>query len=290
MEKRGVFSVTGAYLLWGVLLIFWRALQEVPTIELICHRMAWSFVFVALLLSWKGNWTWLRQARENPKTLITFLCTASLLTFNWFTFVWAVNAGHIVDASLGYFINPLFSVLLGVVFLKERLRRWQWMALAVAAGGVVFLTLAYGAFPWIAFALAISFGFYGLLRKTADLGALEGLSFETALMFLPAAAYLGFIEFTGAGSFWHAGTGTTFLLSLTGVVTAVPLFLFAYGARRVTLSTVGVLQYVAPTMQFLLGVMIYGEDLSTTRVIGFSVIWAAVLVYSGEGILEARRR
>jgi chloramphenicol-sensitive protein RarD len=213
-----------------------------------------------------------------------------MLAFNWFTYVWAVNAGRIVDASLGYFINPLFSVLLGVLFLRERLRLWQWVAIGIATGGVIFLTLGYGAFPWIAFALAISFGFYGLLRKTAALGALEGLWLETAIMFLPTLAYLVYVELMGTAFFGHAGAVTNTLLAFTGVVTALPLIWFAYGARRVTLATVGILQYIAPTLQFLLGVLVYGEDFTDTRVIGFSVIWTALLIYSFEGIVAGRKR
>ncbi len=290
MDKRGVLSVTGAYLLWGFLPIFWKSVQVVPAFELLCHRIAWSFVFVVLLLIGRKEWEWLRQARKNPKVLITFLVTAGLLAFNWFTFVWAINAGHIVDASLGYFINPLFSVLLGLLFLKERLRPWQWVAITIAAGGVIFLTLGYGAFPWIAFALAISFGFYGLLRKTAALGSLEGLALETTILFLPALAYLVYVELVGTGSFGHAGATINILLAFTGVVTALPLIWFAYGARRVTLATVGILQYIAPTFQFLLGVLVYGEEFTDTRVIGFSVIWTALLIYSLEGIVQGRKR
>jgi chloramphenicol-sensitive protein RarD len=243
-----------------------------------------------LLLIRGGQWEWLRQARKNPAVMVTFLGTACFLAFNWFTYVWAVNAGHIVDASLGYFINPLFSVLLGVLFLKERLRLWQWVAIGIAASGVIFLTLGYGAFPWIAFALAISFGFYGLLRKTAPLEALEGLSLETAVMFLPTLGYLVYLELTGTASFGHAGAVTNVLLVLTGIISALPLIWFSYGARRVTLATVGILQYIAPTLQFLLGVLVYGEDLTETRVIGFSVIWTALLIYSVEGIIESRKQ
>ena len=290
MNKRRVLFVAGAYLLWGILPIFWKYLQTVPAFELLCHRMAWSFVFVVLLLAGKRDWTWLQQARKNPITLITFLGTASILAFNWFTFVWAINSGHIVDASLGYFINPLFSVLLGMFFLKERLRSWQWVAIGIATGGVIFLTLSYGAFPWIAAALAISFGFYGLLRKTAPLEALEGLLLETTVLFLPALAYLVYIELKGTAFFGHAGATTNILLALTGVVTALPLIWFAYGARGIPLAMVGILQYIAPTLQFLLGVLIYGEDLTETRVIGFSIIWTALLIYFLEGIVVGRKR
>ena len=193
-----------------------------------------------------------------------------------------------VFKSLGYFINPLISVLLGVVFLRERLRAWQWVAVGIAAIGVTYLTLSFGAFPWIALSLALTFGFYGLLRKIASLESIEGLSLETALMFLPAVGYLLYLERTGAGSFGHATALTNTLLALSGVATALPLVLFNYAAKRVTLATVGILQYIAPTGQFLLGVLAYGESFDQTRLIGFSAIWLALLTYSIEGFVNRR--
>ena len=288
--KSGITSAIGAYALWGLLPIYWKAVRAVPSAEVVCHRMVWSFAFIALLLIWKKRWQWLQQVRERPATLITFLGTSCLLALNWFTFIWAVNAGHVVDASLGYFINPLFSVLLGVVFLRERLRPWQWAAIGLAAGGVGFLALNYGAFPWIALTLTVTFGFYGLLRKTAPLGALEGLALEMTILFLPALAYLVYVELTGSASFGHTGAATSVLLAIAGVATAVPLLLFASAARQVTLATVGVLQYVAPTLQFLLGVLAYGEPFTYASLAGFSVIWIALLIYSIEGIVERRKR
>ncbi len=288
--KNGIISAIGAYALWGVLPVYWKSIQAVSALETICHRMIWSFVFVALVLIWKKRWRWLGQVRERPATLITFLVTAGILALNWFIYIWAVNTGHVVDASLGYFVNPLLSVFLGVIFLRERLRLWQWVALGLAAGGVVFLTLGYGAFPWIALTLAVSFGLYGLLRKTAPLGSLEGLMLEMTFLFPPALAYLVYAELTGSASFGHAGITTSALLALTGVATAFPLLLFASAARQVTLATVGVLQYITPTLQFLLGVLVYGEEFTETRVIGFSVIWTALLIYSIEGIVQGRKR
>ena len=290
MKKSGVLSAVGAYALWGLLPIYWKAVQTVPAFEIICHRMAWSFAFVALLLIWKRRWEWLQQVRNRPVTLITFLGTSSILALNWFIYIWAVNAGHIVDTSLGYFINPLLSVLLGVLFLGERLRLWQWISVGIAACGVSYLTLSHGAFPWIALGLATTFGFYGLLRKTAPLGALEGLSLETTFLFLPALAYLLYLERVGTASFGHTVALTNILIALSGVVTALPLILFAYAAKRVTLATVGILQYIAPTGQFLLGVLVYGETFTQPRMVGFSVIWIALLIYSLEGVIERRRR
>jgi chloramphenicol-sensitive protein RarD len=286
----GLLSAIGAYTLWGILPIYWKSIQAVPPLEVVCHRTMWSFVFLLVLLLWRRRWEWLRQATRDRITLITFLVTASLLGLNWFVYIWAVNAGHIVDASLGYFINPLISVLLGMVFLGEQLRPWQWVAIGLAFGGVVFLTLGYGAFPWIALTLATSFGLYGLLRKTAALGATEGLSLEMAILSVPCLAYLITLEISGAASFGHTETMTNILLAFTGVVTALPLLLFAYAARQVTLATVGILQYIAPTLQFLLGVLVYGETFTKTRLVGYGAIWAALLVYSLEGLIQGKRR
>lgn len=289
MKKSGPLSAVGAYALWGLLPIYWKAVQTVPAFEILCQRMVWSFVFVVLLLMWRKRWEWLRQVRKRPVTLITFLGTSSLLALNWFTYIWAVNADHLVDTSLGYFINPLLSVLLGVLFLRERLRMWQWISVGIAACGVTYLTVSYGAFPWIALALATTFGFYGLLRKTAPLDALDGLSLETAFLFLPALAYLLYLERIGTASFGHTTAMVNTLLALSGVATALPLILFTYAAKRVTLATVGILQYIAPTGQFLLGVLLYEETFTQTRVVGFSTIWIALLIYSFEGIIERRR-
>lgn len=285
-----MLSAFSAYALWGFLPIYWKAVQKVPASEILCHRIVWSFVFVVLLLIWKKHWGWLQQARKNPVTLITFLGTSCIMGLNWFIYVWAVNAGHIVDTSLGYFINPLINVLLGVLFLKERLRPWQWIAIGIAASGVTYLTLSYGSFPWIALSLAITFGFYGLLSKTAPLGALAGLSLETTFLFLPALVYLLYLEWMGTASFGHTGTMTSTLLAFAGVVTALPLLWFAYGAKRVTLTTLGFLQYITPTLQLLLGVLVYGEAFTKTQMVGFSAIWMALSIYSLEGIIERRRK
>jgi len=290
MKRTGTLAAVGAYALWGVFPIYWKTIQHVPAFEILCHRMAWSFVFAVAMLTWKRHWEWLHQVKQRPATLLLFLGTASLLALNWFIYIWAVNNGHIVDASLGYFINPLLSVLLGVVFLRERLRAWQWIPVGIAAAAVTYLTVSYGVFPWIALTLAATFGLYGLLRKTAPFEALEGLLLETAYMLAPALAYLLYLEGTGVAAFGHATVTTNVLLALSGVASALPLALFAYGARRIMLATVGILQYIAPTGQFLLGVLVYGEVFEGARVIGFIVIWVALIMYSVEGVVAARRR
>ncbi|MEJ2210667.1 MAG: EamA family transporter RarD [Anaerolineae bacterium] len=288
--KRGVFAAVAAYALWGILPVYWKALQAVPALEILGHRTVWSLVFVLLLLGLRRQWGWLRQARRRPRMLLVFGLTTCLLGANWFTYIWAVNSGHVVDSSLGYFINPLFSVLLGVLFLGERLRPGQAVAIVFALAGVLFLTVAYGAFPWIALTLAGTFGLYGLLRKTAPLGSLEGLGLETALLSVPTLAYLLALESAGSGSFGHAGAATSLLLAGAGVVTAFPLLMFAYAARNVTLATVGILQYIAPTLQFLLGVLVYGEPFNGTRLVGFAAIWAALALYSAEGLFQGHGR
>jgi chloramphenicol-sensitive protein RarD len=286
---KGIIYGTAAFALWGFFPIYWKALHEAQAAEILAHRMAWSLVFVLFLLAWHRRWQWIRLAIRTPRILVTFLATGSILAVNWFVYIWAVNAGYIVETSLGYFINPLVNVLLGFIFLGERLRIGQAGAVAIALGGVLYLTISYGALPWIALTLAFSFGFYGLLRKTAALNALEGLTLETALLFFPAVGYLLFLEWQGTAVFGHAGWRITLLLLFSGVATALPLLLFAMGARRVRLATMGILQYLAPSLQFLIGVYIYGESFSRDRMIGFSLIWIAVLVYSLEAIVLARR-
>lgn len=286
----GIIYAVAAYSLWGLLLVYWKAVQTVPASEILCHRMAWSFLFVLIVLSYRNHWKWLRTALRSPITIITFLGTACFLAVNWYTYIWAVNSGYIVEASLGYFINPLINVVLGVVFLRENLRFWQWTAVGIAASGVVYLTVGYGAFPWIGLTLAFTFGFYGLLRKTAALNSLEGLSLETAMLFVPAVSCLLFLEFRGTGSFGHVEATKSILLAFTGIVTALPLLLFASAARKINLSTLGLLQYIAPTLQFLLGVLVYGESFTRARMIGFLVIWISLFIYSVEGIINKGKK
>jgi chloramphenicol-sensitive protein RarD len=211
-----------------------------------------------------------------------------LLSVNWGTYIWAVNAGFIIETSLGYFINPLVNVLLGVALLKEKLRRGQLAAVIIALAGVLYLTFSYGALPWIALTLAFSFGFYGLLRKTASRGSLEGLSMETGILFLPALGYVIYLQLEGSAAFGGSELQTTLLLSLAGVATAVPLLLFASGARQITLITLGILQYVAPTIQFLLGVFVYHEAFNQEDFVGYGLVWLALLIYSGEAIWRGR--
>ncbi|HVK93648.1 MAG TPA: EamA family transporter RarD [Noviherbaspirillum sp.] len=282
----GIIYAATAYALWGVFPLYFKSLQEIPPVEILLHRMLWSLAFVVIVLAWRRQWAWLRDVLRQPKVLAGFAVSALLLSGNWFLYIWAVNNGHVVESSLGYFINPLFNVLLGSLLLGERLRRLQWAAVALAACGVAWLTWQSGSLPWIALLLAGSFGLYGLLRKTAALGALEGLALETLLLFPLAAAYLIGLTLQGGNSFAGASTGTQWLLVAAGPITAIPLLLFAAGARRIPLSLLGLLQYIGPTLQLLLGVWLYHEPFGGARLAGFALIWGALAVYSLEGLWQ----
>jgi chloramphenicol-sensitive protein RarD len=241
-------------------------------------------VFILAVLLVRHHWAWLRPALRDRRLIARFAASAVLLSANWGIYIWAVNAGHIVEASLGYFINPLINVLFGFAFLHERMRPLQWCAVALAALGVAWLTWQNGAPPWISLALALTFGGYGLLRKTAKLGALEGLALETVLLFPVAIVYLTIIGMAGASHFTHAPLGLQLLLAAAGPITAVPLLLFAAAARRIPLSMLGLIQYVTPTLQLLTGVLIYGEPFGSVRAIGYGAIWVALALYSFEGL------
>jgi chloramphenicol-sensitive protein RarD len=284
--KKGVWYAVGAYFLWGLFPIYWKWLEQVPATQLLSHRIIWSFLFLFLIVLWLRQGSAFRAAISSPRVLLIYSCAAILLAINWLTYVWAVNAGFIVETSLGYFINPLLSMLLGVVILRERLRLWQWISVGLAAIGVVYLTVAYGSLPWIGLILAFSFGLYGFIKKTAPLGSLHGVTLETGILFLPAVLFLVFTEATGTGAFLHSSPISNLLMVGAGVITAVPLLMFAAASQRIPLSLVGVLQYIAPTMYFLIGVLIYGEPLTVERLIGFVIIWAALAIFAVEGFLH----
>ena len=286
----GPLAAATAYVLWGLFPIYLKQLPLVPAFELVLHRAAWSLLFLVLVLAALRRFAWLPVALRQPRVLAVTALSALLLSINWLLYVWAVGAGRIVDASLGYFINPLVNVVFGFVVLKERPRALQWTALAVATAGVLWLTVAAGELPWIALLLACSFGSYGLLRKLAPLGALEGLALETmvlAPLVLPALAWL---SWQGQGVL-ASGDGTTLLwLMVAGPATAIPLLLFGIGARRVSMATLGVLMYLGPSLQLLIGVFVYGEPFDTARGIGFALIWAALALYTAEGLRRLRRQ
>lgn len=287
--NQGYIYALLAYFLWGLFPVYWKQLEGIPAIQLIGHRIVWSCVFMVLLLAVMGQLSRLRPLLRDERVVLTYALAGLLLAGNWLTYVWAVTHGYIVEASLGYFINPLFSVLLGLVVLRERLRLWQWTAIGLAAVGVGYLTLIYGRLPWIALALTATFGLYGLVTKTAPLDALDGLTLETGLIFLPAAGFLLWQELQGRGAFGHMGLTADLLMLGSGAVTAVPLVFFGLAVRRVPLSAVGILQYLAPTLQFLLGVLAYHEPFTPTHLVGYSLVWLALVIFWVEGYVQSRQ-
>lgn len=287
--NKGILAGIGAYTLWGLFPIYWRLLEQDPAIEILAHRMVWSLVFVAGILTLQKEWRWLGEVLRNRRTVAIYTLAAILLSLNWYTYIWAVNAGYVVEASLGYFINPLVNFLLGVIFLGEKLRGGQVAAVILAGLGVVYLTVNYGSLPWISLVLAFTFGMYGLIKKTAPLESMHGFSLETLVLFLPALAYLFYRNASGIGAFVHQGLLVTMLLILAGPVTSIPLLMFGYAARRIPLSMLGFIQYITPTLQFLLGVFVYFEPFPKARLVGFGIIWLALLVYSLEGVIFNRK-
>lgn len=286
--NKGIWNGLGAYVLWGFFPIYWKLLHDVPALQVIGHRIGWSFFLLAGVILLTRQWENFRSVALAPKVIGIYAIAGVLLSINWLVYVWGVNSGFIVETSLGYFINPLVSVLLGVVFLRERLRTMQWIPVGLATIGVIYLTLTYGRLPWIALSLAFSFGVYGLVKKLAPLGSLYGLTLETALVFPAALIYLIFVESAGTGAFFHQGALVDILLIATGIVTSIPLLMFASAARQIPLTMIGILQYVAPTLQFLIGVFLYREPFDQSRLIGFSLVWIALIVFWVENYLANR--
>ncbi|MEK8029541.1 EamA family transporter RarD [Ideonella sp. DXS29W] len=287
--SAGLLAAALSYALWGLFPLYFHQVAQVPALEIVVHRSVWSMVFVLGLLTVLRRWAWVAEVVKRPRTLAVFGASALLLSTNWLIYVWAVNNARVMEASLGYFINPLVNVALGMLFLHEKLRPAQRWALAVAGAGVAWLTWSAGVPPWIALALAFSFGVYGLLRKTAPLGALEGLALETALLAplaLPALIWLS----AHGGALVGASPSTWAWLLFAGPLTAVPLLLFAHGARRVTMATLGLLQYLAPTIQFALAVWVFHEPLRPERLVGFVLIWIALALYSAESLWRMRQQ
>ncbi|MGD0503210.1 MAG: EamA family transporter RarD [Steroidobacteraceae bacterium] len=284
--RKGVFLAASSYVAWGLFPAYFLLLKSVSPVEVLAHRMIWSLVFLCFVLAFRRQWSWLPPLTRQPRLVVTFAVSAALLSGNWFLYIWAVNSGHVIDASLGYFINPLVNIVLGFVLLQERLRPGQWFAVVIAALGVSWLTWQGHHFPWISVVLALTFGFYGLMRKVAALGPLEGLALETLLLFPLAAAYLAFSVVIGNNAFVHADLTLRLLMIAAGPITAVPLLLFAAGARRIRLSTLGLLQFIAPTLQLVLGIWMFHEPFGGARMWGFVIIWAALVFYSAEGLLR----
>lgn len=287
--SSGVLQAALAYAMWGLFPLYFHLVSAVGPLEIVLHRSLWSLAFVLVLLAILRRWGWLRDVVRRPRTLAVFALSALLLSANWLVYVWAVNHGRVVDSSLGYFITPLINVLLGYFVLQERPRRAQWGALAIAAAGVLWLAIFAGSLPWVGLVLAATFGIYGLMRKTAPLGALEGLALETLLL-APLAAGLLAWRAAHHGSDLAGDPALFGLLALAGPLTALPLLLFAAGARRIPLMTLGVLQYIGPTIQFALGVWLFHEPFAGPRLAGFVLIWLALVVYTAESWLAMRRR
>jgi chloramphenicol-sensitive protein RarD len=287
-RRTGITLSLVAYLLWGAFPIYFKAVHA-PPLELLANRVVWSTLTLALVLGVRGRWGALIRAARAPGVLLASLASGALLGLNWFVYIWAVDAGRVVDGSLGYFITPLVSVLIGVLTLGEALRHGQRLAIATAAAGVLWLTLQYGQLPWVGLALAATFGTYGALRKTGKLGAMDGLMLEQVLMFPLTLSYLLWLAARGQNAFQSAGTEQSLLLACSGPLSAVPLTLFAAGARRLPLSLVGVLQYVSPSLQLLLGVYLWHEPFNGVRLIGYALIWLALVIYSVESVWTARQ-
>jgi len=286
--NKGILYGIGAYALWGFFPIYWKFLHDVPALQVIGHRIGWSFILLALYILLTGQWDAFRSAAFNWRTIGIYSIAGVLLTFNWLIYVWGVNEGFIVETSLGYFINPLLSVSLGVLFLRERLRTMQWVPVGLAAIGVGYLTFVYGRLPWIALSLAFTFGFYGFVKKLSPLGSLHGLTLETGIVFPVALIYLAIVGINGSGAFLHDGTFVDVLLIGAGLVTTVPLLMFASAAKQIPLTVVGLLQYIAPTLQFLIGVFVYKEPFDLAHFIGFAIVWVALIIFAVESYLANR--
>ena len=287
-SASGVLLALGAFLIWGLSPIYFKSLRTIPAFEILLHRMVWSFLLLLPIVLATRRWQEFMAVICDWRKLSTLAVTTLLVSGNWFVYIWAVNHDRILEASLGYYINPLFNVLLGVVFLRERLRGLQVVSVVLAAIGVVYLTIHIGALPWISLVLALSFAFYGLIRKVAPVNALVGLTVETLLLCVPAAAYLFVIGTAGRGAFLHLNAATDLLLMCAGLVTAVPLLLFTAGARKIHFSTVGILQYCAPSCNFLIAILVYNEPMLQAQWVTFLLIWTALGLFSLDSMITYR--
>ena len=287
-QRSGLLAGIGAYLLWGLFPLYWPLLEPAAPVEILAHRIVWSLLFLVALLAATSGFRWIAGLGRRRAALLTL--AAALITVNWGVFIYGVNSEHVVETSLGYFINPLVTVALAVTVLHERLTSRQQLAVAIAALGVLVLTVDYGRPPWIALTLAFSFGTYGLVKKRAGVDGAQSLAVETAILVLPAIAYLLWLGASGDGTFTSEGGGHIALLMAGGIATAVPLMLFGASAIRIPLATVGVLQYIAPIMQFLIGVAIYGEAMPLSRLAGFALVWLALVVFTVDAVRSARAR
>ncbi|MEU1708319.1 EamA family transporter RarD [Streptomyces sp. NPDC005706] len=288
-HRTGLVNGFAAYGMWGLVPLFWPLLKPAGAMEILAHRMAWSLVFVAVALLFVRRWAWAGELLRQPRRLALVVVAAAVITVNWGVYIWAVNSGHVVEASLGYFINPLVTIAMGVLLLKERLRRAQWAAVGVGFAAVAVLTVGYGRPPWISLCLAFSFATYGLVKKKVALGGVESLAAETTVQFVPALGYLIWLGVHGGSTFTTGGTGHSLLLASTGVVTALPLVCFGAAAIRVPLSTLGLLQYLAPVFQFLLGILYFHEAMPPERWAGFALVWLALTLLTWDAVRATRK-
>lgn len=284
--NKGILYIAGTYIIWGLFPVYWKWLGQIPAFELLGHRILWSFFILLGVVLVSRQWRAFAAAAK--RVLRLYIGAGLLIGLNWLTYVWGVNAGYLVEVSLGYFIVPLFSVLTGVVFLRERLRPGQWTAIGMVAAGVLYLTFVYGSLPWISLVLAFTFGFYSLIKKTVPVASLHGVTLETGILVLPAFIFLAWKQSTGDAGFLRYGVATDLLLIGTGILTTVPLLMFASATRLIPLSLIGVFQYIAPTLTFLLGVLVYNEPFTSHQLLGFSIVWAGLVVYGLEGFLAGR--
>ena len=288
--RRGAIAAASCYLLWGLVPVYWRRLAAIDPVELIAHRHVWSLVVLSALVAWQGGLVAIRATLRSPRGVAMHLLSGSLLTVNWLVYVYGVNTGHVTECSLGYFLVPLVNVLVGRFVLHESMHRLQWLAVGFAALGVALLVAALGELPWIALALAGSWGAYSLMRKRSTLPALPALSLETMLLSPLALGWLVLCAWRGDGALGRVDGATHALLLSAGVITAIPLLLFAYGAQRIRLSTLGLLQYVSPSVQLLLGVLVYDEPFPAARAVSFACIWVGLCLYTFDGLWLQRRR
>lgn len=288
-QRIGLLNGIAAYGLWGLVPLFWPLVDSAGAVEILAHRMVWSLVLVVLVLLVMRRWAWAGTLLRQPRKLALVVVAAATITVNWGVYIWAVNSGHVVEASLGYFINPLVTIAMGVLLLKERLRPAQWVAVGTGFVSVVTLTFGYGQPPWISLCLAFSFASYGLAKKKVGLSGLESLAAEATVQFLPALAYLLWLGARGEGTFTSQGAGHAALLASAGLVTAIPLVCFGAAAIRVPLSMLGLLQYLTPTLQFLLGVVYFHEEMPPERWAGFALVWLALSVLTWDALRTARR-
>ncbi|OQS03819.1 hypothetical protein THRCLA_03888 [Thraustotheca clavata] len=282
--RTGIIYAVITFVIWGFFPVYWKQLDTVNALQLATHRIIWSFFTLLLFILATKQWKDFKQAAFTRWNFVIYTASAVLIFSNWLLFIYAVSSGHVLEASLGFFIYPLFNVLLGVVFLKERLRLGQWLSLGFATGGVLVVAIAYGNFPWIAVLLALTLGLYGLVKKKAPLNSLYGLTLETAILFIPSLTFLLIVHAKGNGAFLHVDTVQNVLMVLAGIVTIIPLLCFSSAAQRIPLSLIGILQYICPSIQFLVGVFMYHEPFSTSKLIGFILVWIALVVFTFESI------